>query len=162
MWNHKLPNVINKLMRRIVEVHSNEEILLVLDELSNPFEEDMYDWSILDVPPRLKLVLVLKPTKRRMAKSTIVLPHNKNIRIIKLDRQYRSSRNIQQIINLMSSLFAISKSFTSLLPEVSSGKMGHDIPGDVIEWYDLEGDARGLLQFLFLYLYYFSFQLNQI
>ena len=145
IWDVTLLKVINALMKRIVEVHPNEEILLVLDEVSSPYKDENHDWSSLKVPPKLTLVIALKPTKKSsFDNAAMILPNLETIRSIKLTRQYRNSENIQNLLRIMSLMLKRTKRFTSILPEIFSVQKGDEIPGDIVEWFALKGDPRGV------------------
>ena len=87
-------------------------------------------------------MVVLKPTTKIDQNYSLVLPHQNQMKSIKLNRQYRSSVYIHAMIEIMSFIFEKTDTFVTLLPEVRSAQMGHEVPGDIVEWYALKGDAR--------------------
>ena len=142
--------VINKLMKRLSIVHSNTDILLVLDEVSSPFGEDSPNWERLNIPPRIKLVIILKPTMLPAAPYCFKPPLRSVMKFVLLTRQYRSSTNINELVKAISFFLSQLKEFTILMPGLEKCLTGHEVPGAVTEWYSLKGDFRGNLQKLAL------------
>ena len=134
--------IINTLMKRISQVHKDTDILLVLDEVSQPFEDDGVNWRRLEIPDRMKLVLNLKPTVKYSKSYCCIPPLRETMKLIVLKRQYRSSKIINEFIKDLSNIFGNLGQYTTLMPGLLRSIDGHEIPGAVTQWYRLSADSR--------------------